>query len=355
MKKNYFLIAILFFNCIILNAQSEDVLDPFGSGVTGFLLVGNDLYYTQSSDISKIDITASTPSPVTIVTGLSEPTGLLLHGNDLYFSQATADKVSKIDITSGSPTIVDVVAGVSEPSFLALKGNDLYIAETSGGKISKIDITASLPTTATQVVSGLNVPLDLELIGNDLYIVEVEANKILKIDISLASPAIVEVATGFNKPLHLALNGDDLYISETDGSKISKIDITASLPATVSNVLIGLNRPEVLASNATDLYYSANSSAFAGQNKIAKINYLTLTTEEGFATETIKLYPNPTTDHISVSELRSRQDYDIFDAAGKKILEGTVLSDNNIDVSFLESGMYFLKFDDSTSMKFIKE
>ena len=82
MKKIYILTVILFFNSIIINAQDEDVLDPTGTGLTGFLLVGDELYYTQSDDIFKIDITVTSPSPTLIVDGLSEPTGLLLNGND---------------------------------------------------------------------------------------------------------------------------------------------------------------------------------------------------------------------------------------------------------------------------------
>ena len=88
MKKIYILTAIIFLNSIILNAQVEDVLDPTDTGLTGFLLVGDDLYYTQSDDIFKIDITVTSPTPTIIIDGLGEPTGLLLNGNDLYFAQA---------------------------------------------------------------------------------------------------------------------------------------------------------------------------------------------------------------------------------------------------------------------------
>ena len=338
-----------------LNAQITDVLNPTNSGLTGFLLVGNELYYTQSDNILKINITDTSPVPNTIISGLSEPTGLLLNGNDLYFAQATANKVSKIDISLSFPSVIDVVTGLNEPAFLEINGNDLYISELGAGKISKIDITASLPTTTTDIATGLTTPLDIELIGNDLYIAEPDANKISKIDITSSLPTTAtNVATGLNKPLHLALNGNDLYISEADGNKISKIDITESLPITATEVLTGLSNPEVLAANGSDLYFSADSST-SGQSRIAKYSFSILSIANQSILENYKVYPNPTDDYIQVLGLKEEVNYIIYNSLGKEILNGSIFDQSIINVENLNSGLYFLKVINGNTTKFIKK
>ncbi|MGV7106027.1 T9SS type A sorting domain-containing protein [Flavobacterium sp. U410] len=329
----------LLFLTTISFSQAEDVIDPLNGTPTGFLLVGNELYYSHDNSISKIDISVTNPSPVNIINGLDEPTGLLLSGNDLYFTQATENKVSKIDITSPTPSVVDVVTGLNEPAFLALSGNDLYISELGDGKISKVDITASLPTTTTDVVSGLNTPLGIVLNGNDLYIAEVLANKVSKIDITDPSPIAVDVATGLNKPLQLAITGSDLYVTEPDGNKISKVDITASLPTTATDVLTGLGSPEVLVVNATDLYFSADSSVGAGY-KIAKLNFAALSTES-FQDNSLRVYPNPFENQLFLST-HNVIDYELYDLTGKQLKQGKMIM-NSINLAEIPSGIYMLK------------
>lgn len=356
MKKIYILITFLFFNCIIINAQVVDVLDPTSSGITGFLLNDTDLYYTQSNSIYKLDITSSSPTPDLVIDALSEPSGLALHGFDLYFAQATANKVSKIDISSESPTVIDVANGFDEPGFLALDGNDLYISEVSAGKISKIDITATLPATVTEVATGLDVPLDILLIEDDLYIVEVGANKVSKIDISASLPTTaITVSTGFSKPLGLGFHGTDLYVTEAEGNQISKIDLTASLPITATAAITGLEEPEVLTSNATDLYFSSKSQTTPEASRIAKESFSTLSIPDVSYKSSVKIYPNPTTDYISVSSLKQQEDYIVYNVLGMNVLRGTLSNNTKIDVSHLINGMYFLKIKNSNIIKFIKQ
>ncbi|GGD14937.1 hypothetical protein GCM10011368_16100 [Hyunsoonleella pacifica] len=162
----------------------------------------------------------------TVITGLNRPIGLVLNGNNLYISEIEGNKISKIDITATTPTATDVVTGLNRPIGLALNGNDLYIAEQYANKISKIDINATTPT-ATDVVTGLYFPAGLALNGNDLYITEFTGDKISKIDITATTATATNVVTLLNRPDGLVLNGNDLYISESGGNKISKFSITS--------------------------------------------------------------------------------------------------------------------------------
>ncbi len=86
-----------------------------------------------------------------------------------------------------------------------------------------------------------------------------------------------------------------------------------------------------------------NSSAQAISNNNLKLN------------KTIKLFPNPSTDFIKVSELTAKENYKIFTILGSEIKRGSVSNNETIDIRNLNSGVYFLKFDNGTTKKIVKK
>ncbi|MFK5879475.1 MAG: endonuclease [Flavobacteriaceae bacterium] len=65
---------------------------------------------------------------------------------------------------------------------------------------------------------------------------------------------------------------------------------------------------------------------------------------------TLKLYPNPTSDFISISGLTNESEVEIYDTLGKKILVKTIESNQNkIDVSQLKPGVYLFKISESNN------
>lgn len=240
-----------------------------------------------------------------VVTGLDKPEALVLDGNDLYIAEYGSHKISKIDIAATSPTPTDVVTGLNRPRGIVLNGNDLYIAEFSGNKISKIDITATTPTP-TDVVTGLSNPYTILLNGNDLYIAEFGAHKISKIDITATTPTPTDIVTGLvGSPRGMIIKENDLYIAKYDGNKITKF----TLPTLSTN------------------------------------NYL--------ADTHFKLYPNPSEDFIKISGLTRNENYTIYSALGTQITNGTISNNEEIDIRNLNNGLYFLKFDNGKTIKFL--
>ncbi|NRB84887.1 MAG: T9SS type A sorting domain-containing protein [Winogradskyella sp.] len=239
-----------------------------------------------------------------VVTGLSFPQGIVLNGNDLYIAENNGNKISKIDITDATPTTIDVVTGLNGPRQLLLNGNDLYIAEYNGNKISKIDITDATPTT-TDVVT-VSRPGSIMLVGNEMYIADAFAGKVSRIDITDTTPTTTDVVTGLDVPAGIALKDNILYISEIVQSKIVSTQITLSL-------------------------------------------------NENLFTEKIKIFPNPSSDFIQFTGLIKKENYKIFNSLGSIIRNGTISNQEEIDIRSLTTGLYFFKFDNGNTIKFIKE
>ncbi len=107
-------------------------------------------------------------------------------------------------------------------------------------------------------------------------------------------------------PTDIIFIGNDLYITENLGYKISKLE----------NVILGIN----------DLSYKE-----------------------------IVLYPNPSSDFISLTNSIQPIDYSIFNNIGMEISKGILIQNEKIDISHLNSGLYFLKFENGNTLKFIKK
>ncbi len=69
----------------------------------------------------------------------------------------------------------------------------------------------------------------------------------------------------------------------------------------------------------------------------------------------VSLFPNPSSDYISISGLKDKTDYIIYNVLGAKVHSGTIAVNDKIDVQNLTNGIYLLKFENGNILKFIKE
>ena len=70
----------------------------------------------------------------------------------------------------------------------------------------------------------------------------------------------------------------------------------------------------------------------------------------------LNLYPNPTFDYVYFSgEINEGTDYELTDAQGRIILVGKLLSDKNINLFGMTTGLYWIKFKGYQPLKVIKQ
>ena len=76
---------------------------------------------------------------------------------------------------------------------------------------------------------------------------------------------------------------------------------------------------------------------------------------EGFNSDSISIYPNPTSDFISIKGIENIKSIKVYSILGS--LEKEVFNTNQVDVSELASGVHFIKVDNGSvfSKKFIKQ
>jgi hypothetical protein len=103
--------------------------------------------------------------------------------------------------------------------------------------------------------------------------------------------------------------------------------------------------------DATSGYYSRNHRPFF--RLIVTSN--TLSTIEYQIENSIKFYPNPSKDFIQISGLIKTESYKLFNTLGSELSKGNISDNEKIDIRNLKDGLYFLKFENGNTIKFIKE
>jgi hypothetical protein len=71
----------------------------------------------------------------------------------------------------------------------------------------------------------------------------------------------------------------------------------------------------------------------------------------------VQLYPNPVQNELTISKISvANSKVSVYNAVGQKLIEKTANGTQaKFDVSSLKKGMYFVRFSDGTSEKFLKQ
>lgn len=69
----------------------------------------------------------------------------------------------------------------------------------------------------------------------------------------------------------------------------------------------------------------------------------------------INIFPNPSSEFITISGIKKVESYKIYNVLGSLMVKGIIHDLEKINIQNLNNGLYFLKFDKGNSIKFIKK
>ncbi|RXP52251.1 T9SS C-terminal target domain-containing protein [Lutibacter sp. HS1-25] len=69
----------------------------------------------------------------------------------------------------------------------------------------------------------------------------------------------------------------------------------------------------------------------------------------------LNLYPNPSSEYVNISGLKKNENYTIWNTIGTEVKNGNISNQEKITIQNLTNGVYFLKFENGNSLKFIKK
>jgi hypothetical protein len=81
----------------------------------------------------------------------------------------------------------------------------------------------------------------------------------------------------------------------------------------------------------------------------------TLSVDEVNEIDSLKIFPNPSSNSIQVSGLNTSQNYEIYNLLGARITYGGLENNQVIDIKEFANGLYLLKLENGRTFKFMKE
>jgi len=327
------------------------------------------------------------------VSELKTPTGLTFDNfNNLFIADLANLRIRKVNLDTGSSiTLVGKKSEVERPNIDAYLGGpfsvvfdkvgNLYVSINGDSKVDKVDfytgVVSTIAGTGELGYSGdgilaknakLNSPTGLALDGKgNLFISDSGNERVRKVDLTtgIISTVAGNGVTGFSgdgdlaiksqlsNPLGLAVdNQGDLFISDRNNNRIRKINMSTGIINTIAGTgEAGFSGDGDLARNAllsnpTGLAFNRDGDLFVvdrGNNRIRRISGLTSNTDELELEASILVYPNPSTDKITI-ELKNDLDLkgaSLFNINGKQA--SVIMNDKTFNVSKLPRGIYILR------------
>ncbi|VXC42625.1 conserved hypothetical protein [Flavobacterium sp. 9AF] len=219
---------------------------------------------------------------------------------------------------------------------------DLYVGQYAAAKIVKVNL---LNNTTSDVIVGYK-PNFFTVFEGRLYFTSNYTNKLYKLDVSNGQLDIV--LNNLNYASGIAMNNELFFMCESSSSTITFY--TRPGFQYVSSVQLPANSwPNGVIIIGNELFFVQTISG-----KISKMPINNLLHNDNFIIDNpkIKIYPNPSSDIIKIESVYQFEKYNIYDIQGK-LVENNKLTNNEINISSLTNGEYFLQLD-KTSQKFIK-
>jgi hypothetical protein len=347
MKKLYAFLYFFLFT-VVFFAQTEDVITNIDPTARLFSN-GMNVYCSYFGNIDTVDLSdESNPTIDLLVGNYSNPVGMARYQDDFYFAAFALGKIIKFNIFETELNYIDVTSSGETPNDLIIYNNYLYYSDNNGGSIYKYDLNGN-SNESEIVITGYLGLTGLAIKDDFIYFSATLDGIIYKLNLNDINAIPIEVVSGLFHPLGIKIYGNDLYVSDRDASIVFKVDL-------FENPLQG---ELILSDNditgPKDIEILGNYLYILEATKLSRIELSSLSVSEYELTTNVALYPNPTNNYIGFSNLKTEQQYSIYDLNGREILKDMVFPNQKIDVSNLNSGCYFVRLkNESHTFRFFK-
>jgi Concanavalin A-like lectin/glucanases superfamily/Secretion system C-terminal sorting domain len=327
MKKIYILTILLFIG--VLSQAQENSLNFDGN---------NDVVDLTNNSI--FDITSSITLEAWIY-----PT---LHSTEIdiisKFGDVAVDDSYMLRLANGVP-FIQIKIGATwfvSSDITALSLNTWHhIAGVYDGTQLKIFVNGILKNSVSQT-GNIGISSSTVKIGRWLGSAASFSGNIDEVRIWNIARSDIEIASNYNKVLVGNEAGLVSYYRFNQGIA------NGNNPSETSLTDISINNV-----NGTLNTFSLSGTT---SNWVGGIDFSTLSTSDNnFNTKEKKLFPNPATEFLIISGLTKTEAYKIYNVLGIKVNVGIISNNGKINIQSLTKGIYFLKFKNGNTIKFIKE
>lgn len=155
--------------------------------------------------------------------------------------------------------------------------------------------------------------------------------------------------------MSISLSTDDgiTWSTEIDykqlSSNLTEEFVVAPLANDATNGVTNLTQCRIKFIFDGNYYFSIIDDVSIGSLSTLSTNDVELTINK------FKIHPNPSSNFIKISGLNEHINYKIFNVLGAEIKNGIISENKQIDIRSLTNGLYFLKFENGNTLKFLKD
>lgn len=299
---------------------------------------------------------------------LNGPTDIVLQGNLLYFTDLLNRRIRKIDLSSniistvaGNGTTDTINGGLGATNSLAID-NDGNIYVGGGGKGSLKKVTTNGTVSSLHGIPNISA---IAISGNNLILADPASSSLYQISSALTLPVKWENFNAYYQQNNIQLqwttlteinNKGFLPQRSTDGKNWE--DLTF-IPSHFSD---GTGNGYSYSLNDLNFKNGVNYYRIQQIDLDGKVDYSSIISINAFQNNTaeLKLFPNPATDQIHLTNAITGNSFRIISLQGQIIQTGIFTTANpTITISNLSSGMYILQIvaenKVSQNLKFVKK
>lgn len=276
-------------------------------------------------------------------------TELVLNGTADEYTNSTDDNADAWDMTPNSTVVDNSGATVSSPYSSIWKNNDLEDAL----EIKYLGAAGSLDEQPGSTSSGNNSTRGVKLYDDGNPVITGSSRRLYQLVQGLTIGNTYNFS--IDSKSEAAGTPSEVYILNTeisdeigidangygDPAVVTGMDITTdegawttttfSFAATTTEVVIYV-RALAADSSSTEVFYD---------NISLKMD-ATASTEDIFASK-VSIYPNPAQEFVTISSSVEINKAEVYNLLGKRVINSSKLSNNNLDISSLSKGVYMLK------------
>lgn len=289
----------------------------------------------------------------------------------IYLTEANGGGNGKVRKVNNG-IVTTLASGFDTAHGIAVDGSgNVYVADSNNHRIQKITPTGIVTTLAGTTTAGsidglgaaarFNGPLDLAVdAAGNVFVADGFNNKIRKI--TPAGLVTTYAGTGtqgntdgdataasFFRPWGLAIDATgNLYVADLGNNKIRKISPSGIVSTFAGTGLqVSTDGPVDTASfnSPFRLAFNSHGDLFVSEfNKIRKITFGPLSNPEFDSKKTIKMYPNPAHDEVTVEIHDLTEAYlELFNLNGQVLKKQMLTNDTKINIAELTKGVYIFK------------
>jgi hypothetical protein len=291
----------------------------FGREASGLCIVEDSLYYVmpRSRAFVRLDLTADSLVNKVINQNNGSPLKTpVISGNYLYYYDFISDEIYRFNYKLPNQTPEVVTPSIYDFRDMVIKDNIMYMA--ADGTISTLDLNQSNPSFETLINHGTDI--SSMIFYNDVLLLSTYSYSpskqfhILKVNPQDPSPQITPLInlTNLGRPISLAIYENILFVA------------------------LKYRFEDAIVRYDLDVYTQIN---------------------EPIVRQKISISPIPAKDIIYINNIETHGVAKILDISGKLVSTGK-LSGNQLNISHLTSGIYFLQIQDNAQqyhVKFIKQ